>query len=114
MFLSTDAAGSDVVAESEASAEDKMDDGSETEDRLPTPKRAQTQNPVSAKESESVAAPVNPIVSVVLAAHEAIPGKEDIRSLLWISMVIVWWGYMLNVLLSPCRVCVFAFSCNEH
>lgn len=88
VFLSTDAAGSDAVGDSEASVEDKLGDGSEADDRLPTPKRAQTQNPVSAQESESVAAPVNPIVSVVLAAHEAIPGKGG-RSLLWINMVLV-------------------------
>ncbi|XP_062394694.1 zinc finger protein ZFAT-like isoform X2 [Sardina pilchardus] len=70
-----DAASSDVVADSEASAEDRMDDD---EDKFRTPKRARAQNSVPAKESESAAGPVNPIVSVVLAAHEAIPGATKI------------------------------------
>ncbi|XP_031431515.1 zinc finger protein ZFAT isoform X2 [Clupea harengus] len=75
-----DAANSDVVADSEASIEDRVDEGSEKEDKLRTPKRARTHNSekVSAKESESAAGPVNPIISVVLAAHEAIPGATKI------------------------------------
>ncbi|KAL2084453.1 hypothetical protein ACEWY4_019971 [Coilia grayii] len=71
---------SDVAADSDGSTEDRVIEGSEKEDMSLIPKRARTQNleKDSVRESESAAGPINPIISVVLAAHEAIPGATKI------------------------------------
>lgn len=57
-----------------------MDDSEEDKERTPKKARAMRMDKVSsAKDPESANASKNPIISVVLTSHEAIPGEIHVR-----------------------------------